>query len=336
MQNNIVIKDVNDYYDVINSQIGLFKQIGSTCCYQIEPHFGKGVAERISLRNGVEINIWHINLIRDFEMVCKMEETCFEIMYCAEGRAEYGNLDQNTERSIKANECDCWMNDGGQNWVRYPKRVPWKCVSICYDSRFIKPFLDMASAQYDMENVQAVLERCQRGADKQCCSSPDIELAFYQIMNCSNQGVARLLYLESKAVEIFSLFIHNELAVHEETDYKIFLSQEDRKKLEQAKRIIINNMSNPLSISELSREINLNTYKLKVGFKEMWGTTVFGYLRDMRMEKARVLLSGDRKSVIEVAMEVGYSNPSHFTVAFRRKYGINPHEYANTYKKINQ
>jgi AraC-like DNA-binding protein len=117
-------------------------------------------------------------------------------------------------------------------------------------------------------------------------------------------------------------------------NYKIFLSREDRLKLEQAKRIIVDNMLDPLSVAELALQIDLNVYKLKVGFKEMWGTTIFGYLRDMRMEKARFLLSGTHKNVAEVAQEVGYSNPSHFSTAFRKKYGINPHEYANHYRSL--
>ncbi|MEA1961509.1 MAG: AraC family transcriptional regulator [Bacillota bacterium] len=107
--------------------------------------------------------------------------------------------------------------------------------------------------------------------------------------------------------------------------------------MEEAKKIIIDNMQEPLSITELAREIDLNTYKLKVGFKEMWGNTIFGYLRDMRMEKARLLLvGGGNSSVIDVAQEVGYSNPSHFAGAFRKKFGINPSKYAGEYREISK
>lgn len=329
MRQNLVIKDIDDYYRFMDSELGLFEPTGLTRCYQIHPRFGRGGVERISLRHGVDICILSMELMHDLEFICQMEETCFEILYCAGGQASYGDYEKGNKRTIKRNECDCWLSDGGRNWLHFTGGVPWKSVSVCYDERFIESFLEMAPDQSDAERMKTVLNSYNRRNDRRYGSSPDIELVFCQIMNCSLQGIARLLYLESKAVEMFSLFIQNELVLQEHDNYRIHLSQEDRSKLEQAKRIIVDNMLHPLSISELSRELDLNTYKLKVGFKEMWGATVFGYLRDMRMEKARFLLTGARKSVIEVAQEVGYANPSHFSAAFRRKYGINPHEYAN-------
>ncbi len=326
-ENNFKIKNVGDYYRLMNSEVGLFEKIGSSCCYHIHPNFGKGLVERINLRNGVDINICTMELIKDMDIVCQMEEACFEIFYCAEGQITYGNYQKSIEKTIKANECDCWLNDSTQSWMNYPGKLPWKIISIHYQEQFINSFQELGYTPGDIEVLRSILARCSQGHE--CyCTSPDTEMAFYQIMNCSHQGVARLLYLESKAAEIFSLFIHNESVLHEQKNYKIYLSQEDRVKLDLAKKIIVNNMQEPLGIAELARQIELNTYKLKVGFKEMWGTTVFGYLRDMRMEKARFLLSGARKSVIEAAQEVGYSNPSHFTSAFRKKYGINPNEYA--------
>lgn len=331
MKQNLVIKDIDDYYRFMNSELGLFESTGSTRCYQIHPRFGRGAVERISLRHGVDICILNMELMHDLEFVCQMEETCFEILYCAGGQASYGDYEKRNIRTIKRNECDCWFSDGRRNWLHFTGGVQWKSVSVCYDERFIDSFLEMAPDQHDAEIMQAVLYSYNRGNDRCYGSWPGIELVFNQIMNCSLQGIARLLYLESKAMEMFSLFIQNELILQKHDNYRIYLSQEDRIKLDQAKKIIVDNMLNPLSISELSKKLDLNTYKLKVGFKEMWGSTVFGYLRDMRMEKARFLLTGSRMSVIEVAQEVGYSNPSHFTAAFRRKYGINPHEYVNKY-----
>ncbi|MDQ8202597.1 AraC family transcriptional regulator [Pelagicoccus sp. SDUM812003] len=78
------------------------------------------------------------------------------------------------------------------------------------------------------------------------------------------------------------------------------------------------------SIAQLSRASHLNEFKLKRGFKERFGTTVFGYLRQVRMERARDILQAGSSSVIEVANAVGYSNPSHFARAFKEAYGINP------------
>jgi len=104
-------------------------------------------------------------------------------------------------------------------------------------------------------------------------------------------------------------------------------SRDDRAKLFQARMIMAENMLNPPSLMELSRLVGLNDYKLKKGFKEMYGTTVFGYLREQRLEKACYLLQSGTMNVMEVANAVGYSNPSHFAAVFKEKYGLNPRDF---------
>ncbi|WP_249664415.1 helix-turn-helix transcriptional regulator, partial [Lysinibacillus sp. D4B1_S16] len=74
-------------------------------------------------------------------------------------------------------------------------------------------------------------------------------------------------------------------------------------------------------LMELSRLIGLNDFKLKKGFKEMYGTTVFGYLREKRLEQASLLLQNGTMNVMEVANAVGCSNPSHFAEVRKEKYG---------------
>lgn len=84
------------------------------------------------------------------------------------------------------------------------------------------------------------------------------------------------------------------------------------------------NLAEDHSLAALARRHFINECKLKKGFREHYGTTVFGYLRRRRMEQARILLGGGEASVLAVANAVGYANPSHFARAFREVHGINP------------
>jgi len=77
---------------------------------------------------------------------------------------------------------------------------------------------------------------------------------------------------------------------------------------------------------ELARLAGLNDYKLKLGFKELFGTTVFGYVRALRMDEARKILEQGEGNVSEAALMVGYHNISHFAALFRKTYGYNPSE----------
>ena len=86
-------------------------------------------------------------------------------------------------------------------------------------------------------------------------------------------------------------------------------------------------MSEPPSLQELSEEIGLSLNKLKEGFKQLYGDTVFGYLLDHKMEEARRMLNSQKFNVNEVGLKLGYSTASHFIAAFKKKYGTTPKKY---------
>lgn len=94
--------------------------------------------------------------------------------------------------------------------------------------------------------------------------------------------------------------------------------------LQQAACLLEENLAAEHSLRDLARAVGTNEYTLKLGFRQLYQTTVFGYLREKRMDRAGKLFEQGRRNVTEVALEVGYSNPSHFAAAFRRQFGMNP------------
>ncbi|SHE13431.1 Adenosine deaminase [Chlamydia abortus] len=89
---------------------------------------------------------------------------------------------------------------------------------------------------------------------------------------------------------------------------------------------MLERMANPPSLLELSRMIGINDNKLKIGFKELYGTTVFGYLREKRLEKALNLIRSYSKkynmrnfSSLIVYHELVWGRGSHIA-AFRILY----------------
>ena len=98
-------------------------------------------------------------------------------------------------------------------------------------------------------------------------------------------------------------------------------------KLKKAKDIIITNMAEPPTLQELSEAIGLSLKKLKEGFKQIYGDTVYSFLFDYKMEVARKLLESGDHNVNEVGLKVGYSTSSHFIAAFKKKFGTTPKKY---------
>jgi AraC-like DNA-binding protein len=57
----------------------------------------------------------------------------------------------------------------------------------------------------------------------------------------------------------------------------------------RAREILLQNLHQPLSLTDLAQQVQLNDYSLKCGFRQVFGKTVFGYLHDYRMKQASQL-----------------------------------------------
>jgi AraC family transcriptional activator of pyochelin receptor len=83
-------------------------------------------------------------------------------------------------------------------------------------------------------------------------------------------------------------------------------------------------MKQPPSLMELARQVGLNDFKLKMGFRRVFGKTVFGYLHELRMERSRLLLEEGKMNVKEVSYAVGYMDSGRFSDAFKKQFGVRP------------
>lgn len=155
---------------------------------------------------------------------------------------------------------------------------------------------------------------------------PTALIVLQQIINSNVNSSIKDLYMKGKIYELLSLhFQHDESNLAE---YCPFLVDEQNvQKIRKAKDIIIANMAEPPSLQELANEIGLNIKKLKEGFKQIYGDTVFSFLFDYKMEHARRLLESNKHNVNEVGLKVGYSTASHFIAAFKKKFGTTPKKY---------
>ena len=136
----------------------------------------------------------------------------------------------------------------------------------------------------------------------------------------------RSLYIKGKVYELLSLYFNkNEDPSTEKCPFLI--DEENVQKIRAAKDIILKRMTDPPSLEELAREIGLSLKKLKDGFKQIYGDTVFAYLLDHKMDEARKMLESQKYNVNEVGLKLGYSTSSHFINAFKKKYGTTPKKY---------
>lgn len=149
-----------------------------------------------------------------------------------------------------------------------------------------------------------------------------------ELNNCYLKGLLRKTYSESKALEIFSLMLSQYEDDMLATGRRVLLRRSDVEQIKQAQVELRSNLCNPPTIPELARSVGINESKLQKGFKTVTGTTINKYLRNERLEKAKVLLESTDMNVSEVATQVGYANKSHFANRFQEKFGHLPKQFS--------
>ncbi|WP_418510503.1 helix-turn-helix transcriptional regulator [Corallibacter sp.] len=156
--------------------------------------------------------------------------------------------------------------------------------------------------------------------------SPSMAIVLTQLLHYNLNKSIKSLYFKGKAYELLSLYFNrSEDANIEQCPFLI--DETNVIKIRKAKDIIISRMTEPPTLQELADEIQLSLKKLKEGFKEIYGDSVFSFLFDYKMEVARKLLESGNNNVNEVGLKVGYSTASHFISAFKKKYGTTPKKY---------
>jgi AraC-like DNA-binding protein len=148
-----------------------------------------------------------------------------------------------------------------------------------------------------------------------------------QIYNCHYQGAFYNIYLESKSMELILRLLWETAESREPKISDRFIPDHDKACIFRARDILIKAVDTPPSLKALAQKAGINDTKLKRGFRQMFGTTVFGYLRKYRMEQAEKILSQGTMNVDETAYTLGFHDTAHFIRQFRQHYGTTPGTY---------
>jgi AraC-like DNA-binding protein len=138
-------------------------------------------------------------------------------------------------------------------------------------------------------------------------------------------GPMRKLRFQSKVLELLALQIEQFSIPHK--NESIGLNNVDQQKLYDLKKYLDQHFQEDLSLTRLGRICCLNEFKIKKGFKQLFGETVMGYVRKLRMEHAARLLLDTTLSIEEISMELQYQHAHHFSTAFKEYTGYLPSTY---------
>lgn len=154
-----------------------------------------------------------------------------------------------------------------------------------------------------------------------CFISPSMKDVIRQLLECPFDAATSEFYFELKVREV--LYVILEQAYRDKKSKNAFKSYETEK-LVQAKDYLLSDLGRTPTIRELSRIVAINEFKLKSGFRQLFGMGVFECLQEARMEKARELLLSTDKPLKELCVLTGYRRTTNFITAFRKRFGYTP------------
>lgn len=148
------------------------------------------------------------------------------------------------------------------------------------------------------------------------------------IMQCQRQGVFKRMFLEAKVLEL--LLLQFEQFMEAPLSQQTTLKHTDVDKIYAVRDYLLEHLDADCSLIALAHQVGTNEFTLKKGFKELFGTSVFAFWADNKMEQAKHLLREEKMQIAAVAQHIGYKNQRHFASAFKKRFGIAPSQFKNS------
>ena len=326
--------DIDELYAEWSQQTGSFLQVDPfETILELHPRMGKGWMRQIRFRPGLEMALKHFEFPELFiaEVTNSFSWGIIGITSSLSGYVK------ETVRGIQDEYCiaprqstmSFFPNCGGRIECQPHQRVIH--VEVIAELSMLNT---LVAGQFDQiaSHLRGILEGTAKTPFSQLqIMTQAVFQATEQILNCPYQGLTRRLYLESRAIELIALQLHTISSYTAFPQARRSLKPDEIDRIDHAKEILLNNLENPPSLLELAQRVGLNDYKLKQGFRQVFGTTVFGCLYHHRMERAKLLLEAGCSTVTEVAHSVGYTSATSFSAAFKKKFGVQPKAYKRRY-----
>lgn len=190
---------------------------------------------------------------------------------------------------------------------------------------FTKDFLEKAAGEDYDESLRGLNRYIEKGENfmfwEKSRSIPlELQQNIQELISCRYCGHIKKIYLEARITALLLNLLVNPTA----EDEARALSKPEYAGIQRVEEYIRKDFNRNITIADLAPIAGINTSKLKQRFKQVHGTTIFKYITRIRMERAKEWITTEKLSISEAAYKVGYKNPQHFTVAFKKYYGYLP------------
>jgi AraC-like DNA-binding protein len=293
---------------------------------EIPKSMGEGFVRKITFDNDFRLLIHQYTLKEDFIIqrnpTLNMNDFLSIFFYSNEQSLEMKyNEDGNIPFSQSSNSAVQVTTNDLSSTIRFPANTRTQYMVIGITAFKLKTLLSIENANSTIKTITT------EKASFLFFESMDAEmkLLLKNIANTTMKDALSDFYVQIKVLELLYL-IFRRLSVRENKSHRS-INNTDAEKLMMVRNEILNDLSSPPVLNELSQMAAMSGTKLNQLFKQTFGDSIFNYFQKARMEEAAFLLKQANRSVSETGYELGFSNLSHFSRLFEKHYGMTPKKY---------
>lgn len=306
--------------DLYGTSIHEKKEDTSICNrYHLENESGYGDITIYYVFSGIELiyNDMHMAYCNKNQ---KPASHVMEINYCKEGRCEclFG---KNQYCYMSAGDLSFCSLQNNAHQSEFPTEH-YHGITITIDFSMITEEMKKLMGLLPV-NLESIRNLSQKNEFTIVRANRTIEHIFSELYTIPEK--IRYGYIRVKILEM--LLVLAELDLIKEKSEHAHFSEGQIEKIKRMHAFLMEHFNEHYTIDDLSERFEISPTNMKKCFKEVYGNSIYAYMKLYRLQVAEKLLRESSLTIGEIAMQVGYLNPNKFTTAFCNEYGISPTLY---------
>ncbi|TIH15895.1 AraC family transcriptional regulator [Marinifilum sp. JC120] len=286
------------------------------------------VWREMELRPGLRLSAFEATLFKGFSFNYQKKNNYIDFGFFLEGSI----INNMNETSLGPLRVDNFPGSGGLGFFREMSGVvesaaegKARTIHLHISPELLHELLytDMDAIHDDLKGVLENSSEC--GFFLHHAMDPVVQAAANELFYALVGGNCSKLYLQGKALELIGLQVMK--LESSERVRSSGLSMHEIERIKSIQEELKENFDSPPTMAELASAHMMSISKIQAGFHELYGMTVFAFLKEYKLRKARMLFEAGDMNVSEVAWALGYTNLSHFSAAFKKKYGVLPKKF---------
>ncbi len=286
----------------------------------------------VKLPNGIHVNIVNCRMKQDW-FICrrKIREEFYILRFHELTIPDTLEIQIGSERLREAHttRAIAYLTNTLSDWAYLAtKGTVYKGIDILFNAGWLADYLGIE----DIDDVlSAYLSLQMENVHTEPLDS-EYRRLIQEITDVQDGDPMRLAIIQNRIMLLIERFFVRIYERRSNSHFHIPLAKTDIDRMMQVETVLTRDIFEPApTISQLARMFSISESKLKKDFKLLYGAPVYEYFQKIRMQAAKDKLLTGGHSVKEVAMELGYSNLSNFTIAFKKEFGLLPSKLLGAY-----